>query len=270
MDLVYKSNVEKLEEKVVMAVRSGSVLILENVGENISSVFDNVLSGETTMSGGVRSIQLGSQLVEFDSHFRLYLVSNLNTPHYLPETLSKVTFLDFGITPEGMKEQMLSLICRKEKPKDEDDKVMIMKENTENKMRQKEMEERILMLLSDSGGNVVEDDALVNSLTESKETAKEIEERLRMSEITQEKIDRNRNNYTQLACLATNIYFIIKELFRWESMYQFSLKWFEDMFIQSITDTPKTDSKNIQVRISALREGIMKHTFKEICRSLFV
>jgi len=54
---------------------------------------------------------------------RLYLVSNLNNPHYLPEVLTKVTLLNFTITYEGLKDQMLSLVAKEEEPKDEDEKI---------------------------------------------------------------------------------------------------------------------------------------------------
>jgi len=50
-------------------------------------------------------------------------VSNLNNPHYLPEVLTKVTLLNFTITYEGLKDQMLSLVAKEEEPKDEDEKI---------------------------------------------------------------------------------------------------------------------------------------------------
>ena len=50
-------------------------------------------------------------------------MSNLNNPHYLPEVLTKVTLLNFTITYEGLKDQMLSLVAKEEEPKDEDEKI---------------------------------------------------------------------------------------------------------------------------------------------------
>lgn len=266
----YKANVKKLDKKLIDALQIGAIMILENVSENIDPCFDHLLDGEYTYSGGITYVQVGPDNVAKDINFKLYLISNLNSPHYTPTTLSKVNYLDFTVTPGGLKEQMLSIVCKKEKPKDEEDKFQIMRENTENRQQQKDLEQEILDLLSESNQDFVKNDQLVNSLTKSKENSKEIDMRLLSSAIVQEKIEKNRNNYKPLAELTTYIYFIIKELYKWEPMYQFSLQWFQGVFLKSIHDTQKQDSKNIEKRIEDLKAAIMLRSFKEICRSLFV
>jgi dynein heavy chain len=265
-----KVSVKKLEEKLSNSIRMGDTVILESVGPNISYLFDDLISKKYTLTAGMRCVQVGTQVVEIDRSFKLFLVSNLNNPHYTPDILAKVVFLDFSITPAGLQQQLLSLICKKEEPKDEDEKIIIMKESMDCGIKQKDIELKILKLLNDSKGNVVENDALINSLTESKSTSEDIQLRLKQSAKTEEKIERNRHNYKPLAQLASNIFLIIKELYKWDPMYQFSLKWFESVLLKSITITDKPLVKNPERRVQDLKNSLLYQSYRNICRSVFV
>ena len=140
----YMTKMKKgVQPMLEMAVRNGEVFILENVGEKIDPLFDSILRRDIIRTGGFDCYTVGTQLIELDPKFNLFLISNLSTPHYTPELLAKVVLLDFTITLEGLREQMLSLVCRIEEPKDEDEKVKIMIENTENKAKQKQIEQKI-------------------------------------------------------------------------------------------------------------------------------
>lgn len=54
------------------------------------------------------------------------MATNLSNPHYMPETLTKVVLLNYTITPEGLKDQMLSIVTKEEEPKDEDEKIRFL------------------------------------------------------------------------------------------------------------------------------------------------
>ena len=74
---------------------------------------------------------------------------------------------------------MVSLICKTEEPQDEEEKTMITRESREYMQKQKEIEMKILRLLADVDGEVVENDALLSSLNESKVTSEDIKGRLK-------------------------------------------------------------------------------------------
>lgn len=60
----------------------------------------------------------------------------------------RVTMLNFTITPEALKDQMLSILAREEDPKLEDDKNSLLHENAQGKKRMEQVETSILALLS--------------------------------------------------------------------------------------------------------------------------
>lgn len=64
--------------------------------------------------GGVDCIRLGESVIEYSPDFRLYVTTKLRNPHYLPELATKVSLLNFMITPEGLEDQLLGIVVAKE------------------------------------------------------------------------------------------------------------------------------------------------------------
>ena len=60
-------------------------------------------------------IRLGENVIEYSADFRFYITTKLRNPHYLPEVATKVTLLNFMITPEGLEDQLLGIVVAKER-----------------------------------------------------------------------------------------------------------------------------------------------------------
>lgn len=65
--------------------------------------------------GGVDCIRLGESVIEYSCDFRFYITTKLRNPHYLPELATKVSLLNFMITPEGLEDQLLGIVVAKER-----------------------------------------------------------------------------------------------------------------------------------------------------------
>ena len=83
------------------------------------------------------------------------MTTMLANPHYLPETSVKVTIINFMITSEGLQDQLLGVVVAKEKPELEQQKNQLIIEGAENKRKLKEIEDKILHILSTSKGNIL-------------------------------------------------------------------------------------------------------------------
>ena len=59
-------------------------------------------------------IRLGENVIEYSEDFKLYITTKLRNPHYLPEVATKVTLVNFMITPEGLEDQLLGIVVAKE------------------------------------------------------------------------------------------------------------------------------------------------------------
>lgn len=76
---------------------------------------------------------MGESVIEYSLDFRFYITTKLRNPHYLPELSTKVTILNFMITYEGLNDQLLGILVKKERPDLEKEKERLIIESANNK-----------------------------------------------------------------------------------------------------------------------------------------
>jgi dynein heavy chain, axonemal len=256
---------------IIGAIRATRWVLLENVGTNLDPSLEPVLNQQTTERGGMVEIKIGETTIPWSDKFKLFLSTTIPNPHYSPETFVKVTIINFGITPEGLEEQMMTLLINNEMPELEQRKNAILMENFTSMAERQKTEDRILFDLSKSeGGNIEEflkSDELINSLKEAKTKSEEISQKIEEGKITSEQIKLKRENYRPAAFRSSLLFFATIDLSSIDPMYQFSLQWFAKLYESSIKVTPP--SNNIDTRISNLNKNFTRILFENVCRSLF-
>ena len=103
-----------------------------------------------TLFTGIECILLGDAIIEYSPTFKLYIVTDIRNPHFPPEVAVKVTVLNFMITPEGLQDQLLGILAAEEKPELEDMKNKLIVESANNKKQLKDIEDKILKVLTSS------------------------------------------------------------------------------------------------------------------------
>jgi dynein heavy chain len=95
------------------------------------------------------------------------MTTRLSNPHFLPEMTIKVQIINFMITFEGLREQLLNLVVRKENEAlDQEHEKLIITQYENNKMM-RDIEETILKVLKDSKGNILDDERAIVILKHS-------------------------------------------------------------------------------------------------------
>jgi dynein heavy chain len=78
------------------------------------------------------------------------MTTKLRNPHYPPEVAVKVSLLNFFVTPEGLEEQLLGLVVEEERPDLANMKAQLVVSNARMKKELKEIEDKILLMLSNA------------------------------------------------------------------------------------------------------------------------
>ncbi|XP_009068409.1 PREDICTED: dynein heavy chain 3, axonemal [Acanthisitta chloris] len=249
------------------AIQLGTPVLLENIGEELDAFIEPILLKQTFKQQGVEYMKLGENIIEYSRDFRFYITTHLRNPHYFPEVAVKVCLLNFMITPLGLQNQLLGIVAAKEKPELEEKKNELITESAANKKQLKEIEDKILEILSQSEGNILEDETAISVLSSSKDLSEEICEKEKISSLTEKEIDSTRMGYKPVATHSAVLFFCISDLANIEPMYQYSLTWFINLYIQSIAKSKK--SEDLEERIQNITEHFTVSIYNNVCRSLF-
>ena len=131
--------------------------------------------------------------------------------------------------------------------------------------KQKETEDKILHLLSNAEGNILDNDSLIDELQNSKQASEDASRRLVDIEKMKEKHTKTRKFYQNAANRAANLFFCVSDLSNVEPMYQWSLDWFIDLYKFTIDQEPKVK----ETRVEDVINLFTKFLYQRISRSLF-
>ncbi|TTB85611.1 Dynein heavy chain 1, axonemal [Bagarius yarrelli] len=249
------------------AIRFGKPCLLENVGEELDPALDPVLLRQTFKQQGSTVLKLGDTIIPYHDDFKMYITTKLPNPHYSPEISTKVTLINFTLSPSGLQDQLLGRVVAEERPDLEEAKNQLIVSNARMKQELKEIEDQILLRLSSSEGNPVDDEELIRVLGASKIKAGEIQAKVVAAEKTERDIDTTRLEYVPVAVRAQILFFCVSDLSNVDPMYQYSLEWFLGIFMAGIANSERADT--LEKRINNINEYFTFSLYSNVCRSLF-
>jgi len=264
---VVKGNDATILRTLENAIRLGSPVILEDVGEELDPALEPVLQKQIYKQGGRSLLRIGDSDVDYNENFKFYLTTKLPNPHYLPEVCIKVTIINFTVTQEGLEDQLLGLVVREERPDLERAKNQLIKSLAADKKQLQQLQDKILKMLSESEGNILDDEALINALGDSKITSGVIQGRVQEAETTNKEIDATRVGYTPAATRGSIIYFTVADLSMIGDMYQFSLDYFNALFLLCIQKSVKSD--DLEQRLANIMKYASFAIYANVSRGLF-
>jgi len=235
--------------------------------EELDPSLEPIMSRAVVKVGNRNIIKLGDKEVDYNPDFRFYLTTKLNNPHYTPEISTKATICNFCVKQQGLEDQLLGTVVRKERPELETQKNELVVAVAAGKRKLVELEDTILRLLSKAEGSLLDNEDLVLTLQSSKTTSTEVTQQLVVSEQTEKKIDAAREGYRPSAYRASILYFLLADLARVDPMYQFSLDAYVGLFNISLDKSARSD--DLQERIKSLNEYHTYFVYRSTCRALF-
>ncbi|KAJ9592733.1 hypothetical protein L9F63_015613, partial [Diploptera punctata] len=244
----------------------GRPLLIEDVGEELDPVIDNVLEKNFIKSGSIEKVVVGDKECDVMPGFMLYITTKLPNPAYSPEISAKTSIIDFTVTIQGLEEQLLGRVILMEKSDLEAERVALFESVMKNQRSMKELESNLLCRLTSTQGSLVDDEALIHVLQETKVTAEEVNQKLKVSAHTERKINIAREEFRAVASRGSILYFLIVEMSNVNVMYQNSLKQFLTIFDNSITKSTKSavTEERIKIILSYLTYEVWAFTLRSL------
>jgi len=264
---VIKLSNSKFLNIIDTSIRMGFPVLLENVEERLDPSLEPILTKSIVKVQGQWSIKLGDQYVPYNNDFKFVITTKLANPHYLPEICIKVCLINFTVTPQGLEDQLLVEVVKNERPELEQQKDQLIMQLSDFKRQLKELEDKILKLVSEASDDILNDEELIITLDQSKETSIAINERMIEAEQTAKMIDENRENYRGVARRGSVLYFVVSDLANIDPMYQYSLEFFTKLYVMRLEKSEK--STDLDQRLQILLNDITKSFYFSICRGLF-
>ena len=282
IDLQMRDYMKIIEE----CIKMGRPCLCQNIAEDLPQTFNPILikSIRKSSENDTRWIlQFIDREIEYHPSFRFYLSTRLANPRYKPEIYSKVKIINFAVKEQGLEEQLLGkreiffvdwfswedffclgIVVRKEKPDLENAKDNCIVTISAKHKEKEYLEEEFLRLLSETQGSLLENVKVFEALDLSKQSQKDIDETLKLNEDLEVKIDSTRENYRLVAQRAATLFFVLQDLTSIDSMYQFSLDAYIQLFLSSIEKSPR--SLKLNERIEKLNEYHSYAVYKYGCR----
>lgn len=213
-------------------------------------------------------ITFAEQDLDYTPSFHLYLTCKKPNPSFLPEIFIKVNVINFTVTFDGLEDQLLAEVVKREKPAIE----AARDENIVNLsiFRRKivESENLILKLLSEAKNDTLLDDVdLIKTLESSKVAALEVEVQIKNSVELEKSIEETRDVYRGVATRGSVLFFVIKDFAIVDPMYQYSLQYIAKLFNFSVENAKRSHKQ--EERLANLIDNITKNIYTDVSRGLF-
>jgi dynein heavy chain 1 len=250
------------------ALRFGTPLLVEDV-ENIDPVLNPVLNKEIRKAGGRVLIRLGDNDVDFSPSFVIFLSTRDPTAHFTPDLCSRVTFVNFTVTPKSLQSQSLHSVLKVEQPAVYKKRNDLMKAQGEFRVKLRNLEKSLLSALSESQGNILDDDRVMGSLENLKKEAAGIEEQMLQADKIMEEIRVISELYKPISQASSHIYFTLEQMSQVHFLYQFSLNYFLEVFYAVLNNNSNLEGiKDEKERLAILVRDLYSQVYRRVSRSL--
>jgi dynein heavy chain len=215
---------KNINRDIELAIELGKSVMIENMDEAVDAVLMPVISRQFIQRGKYKIMKFGGKDLNLHGNFRMFLHTKLNNPHYPPEVQAETTLINFTVTEDGLGDQLLTLVVGKERPDLAKQKIELIQEQNEFKIKLKELEKDLLFKLANAKGDILDDIELIVNLENSKKISTEVAIKMEIAKKTEKNINESSEFYRPAALRGALFYFLLTDICRVHSFYKFSLE----------------------------------------------
>ncbi|ODV98401.1 hypothetical protein PACTADRAFT_20118, partial [Pachysolen tannophilus NRRL Y-2460] len=245
--------VKKLEN----ALRFGSSILIQDA-EKYDPIISQILSKEVHRTGGRTLMCLGKQEIDCTDGFKLYLYTRDPSVKIPPFVSSRTTTINFTVTASSLEAHSLNMTLKKENPEIEEQRLELIKIQGEYKVHLRKLEDQLLKSLTDSNGNILDNDEIINTLEILKHDSTDISKKMEETSHIMEKMDSILVQYYPLASSCSSLYIMLDSFKNANRFYQFSLGYFVELLTCVLNSERNLDPRHNKV------DDLVKKLYQEV------
>lgn len=197
----------------------------------------------------------------------MYITTKLPNPKFDPSIYSRAVIINYSVTLSGLEDQLLGSVVSVERSDLEEQRESLIEETSSNKKLLKQLEDSLLLELTSSTGNMLDNVELIETLENTKTKATEVMDKLKLAIATRKDIEILRNSYRSVSRRGADLFFILSDLATINSMYQYSLNAFKPLYLYSVRKAvPNTV---LQKRLKNILNTLTKTVYEYGCIGIF-
>jgi len=251
------------------AVRFGTTLLVENV-EKLDPVLNPILNKEIQRTGGRSLVRIGTEDVDYSPKFNIILTTKNPAVKLTPDICSRVTLINFTVTPAGLQSQSLSRILECEKPELEKQRNDILKLQGEQNVKLRGLEEQMLREISAVEGSILDDDRVVEGMERLMKEGGQVEEQIAKSAQVMTEVEGAISKFEPFSLICKQLFVLFAGMREIDFLYEFTAQSFMSMLQCVLKNTAIDESTEEGQRLSLLKTELYKEVASRIGRGLKV
>eukprot|EP00586_Coscinodiscus_wailesii_P014222 CAMPEP_0172510176 /NCGR_PEP_ID=MMETSP1066-20121228/226876_1 /TAXON_ID=671091 /ORGANISM="Coscinodiscus wailesii, Strain CCMP2513" /LENGTH=4214 /DNA_ID=CAMNT_0013289037 /DNA_START=123 /DNA_END=12767 /DNA_ORIENTATION=+ len=248
------------------AVRFGTALLVENV-EVIDPVLNPILNREIQRTGGRSLVRIGTEDVDYSPRFNVILTTKDPAVKLTPDLCSRVTLVNFTVTPASLQSQSMSLILKSEKPEIEEQRINLLKLQGEQNVKLRELEEQMLSTISAVEGSILDDDRVVAGMETLMKEGAHVEEQISKSANIMVEVQHAISKFEPLSDSCRKLFVLLEAMREIHFLYEFSARTFMNVLNSVLKEARKND-ENDDERLGSLTKSIFSEVAARVGRGL--
>lgn len=249
------------------AVRFGTALLVENV-EHIDPILNPLLNRELQRTGGRTLIRIGTEEIDYSPKFKIILSTKNPAVQLTPDVCSRVTLLNFTVTPASLQSQSMSQVVKCEKPELETQRAALLKLQGEQNVKLRELEDQMLNKISACEGSILDDDQVVSGMEVLMKEGAQVEEQIAKSDEVMKQVHHSVSMFEPFAVICRKLFVLLGALRDLSFLYEFSATTFMHILENVLAKNAKSGGESEAERISQLKLALFKEVAARVARGL--
>ena len=225
------------------------------------------MNKEIQQTGGKSLVRIGTDEVDYSPKFNIILTTKNPAIKLTPDLCSRVTLVNFTVTPAGLQTQSLSQILKYEKPEIEKQRNDVLKFQEEHNVKLRGLEEQILKKISAVEGSILDNDRMVEGMECLMKEGVTVGGQIANSAEVMREVEHAISKFELLSLICKHIFVLFAGMREIDFLYEFTAKSFMSM-LECVLKSGNDNFDNEEHRLQHLKMLLCREVASRVGRGL--